>query len=199
MTSDWRRRRETFRHGDLARAVLDAALEHLEVDEATSLNLRELARDVGVDHRALYRHFPDKLALMAAIAEHGWRKLGERMTAAALAKAAGEETLVACGVGFILFARENANLFHLMSGPRLNVSGSFPDLDHTVFDALRILHRGFEDLGHQRDDARALAALFAAALQGVSAQILYKRLRLSAKRAATEMANISRKLINGLR
>jgi AcrR family transcriptional regulator len=199
MTSEWRRRRETFRHGNVPEALVDAALKRLESEDATALNLRELARDVGVDHRAVYRHFPDKLALIAAVAEFGWREMGQRMAAEALGKRKGEETLVACGVGFFAFARDHPNLFHLMSGPRLNMAGRFPGLEETVFDALQILQRGFEDLGVDCRIARARAALFASALHGVSVQILYKRLRLAPKTARTEMAGICKMLIKGLR
>ena len=146
--------------------MLDAALEHLEVEEATSLNLRKLARDVGVDHRALYRH-SRQAGADGAIAEHGWRKLGERMTAAALAKTAVRRRWLPA-VSASSSSRAECQPLSSDVGSSLNVSGSFPNLEHTVFDALHILQRGFEDLGHQRDDARALAALFAAALQGVS-------------------------------
>ena len=198
-TSDWQRQRKTFRHGSVPQALLDAALKRLQTEEATSLKLRELARDVGIDHRAAYRHYADKQALIAAIAEHAWRRLGEDMAAAAEDRTAGEEKLIACGVGFFLFAKENPNLFHLMSGSRLNTSGSFPGLELRVFGALNLFQHGFEQLGQEGDKARARAAIYASALQGVTTQILYKRLRLSTRRAPAEMANICRMLIKGLR
>jgi AcrR family transcriptional regulator len=199
MTSDWQRQRKTFRHGSVPEALLDAALKRLQTEEASSLKLRELARDVGIDHRAVYRHYADKLALIAAIAEHAWRRLGEDMTAAAKDRPAGEETLIACGVRFFFFAKDNPNLFHLMSGSRLNTSGSFPGLEMRMFEALYIFQHGFEQFGQERNEARARAAIYASALQGVSTQILYKRLRLSTRRAPAEMANICRMLIKGLR
>jgi AcrR family transcriptional regulator len=51
----------------------------LESDGTEALSLREIARDVGVNHRAVYRHFPDKLSLLARVAEEGWRRLAGRM------------------------------------------------------------------------------------------------------------------------
>jgi AcrR family transcriptional regulator len=161
--------------------------------------LRDLARDVGIDHRAVYRHYAEKLSLFAAIAEHGWSRLGEDMASAAKDRPVGEESLIACGVSFFFFAKENPNLFHLMSGSRLNTSGSFPGLELRMFEALQILQLGFEQLGQERNVARARAALYVSALQGVSMQILHKRLRLSARRAPAEMANICRMLVKGLR
>jgi AcrR family transcriptional regulator len=44
------------------------------------LSLREVARRVGVGHRAAYRHFADKEALFAAVAEEGYRDLARAYT-----------------------------------------------------------------------------------------------------------------------
>ena len=67
-------KRDTFRHGNLPDALVDAALERLEAEGVESISLRELARDAGVNHRAVYRHFPDKLSLLARVAERGWQQ-----------------------------------------------------------------------------------------------------------------------------
>ena len=58
--------RATFRHGNLPEALIDAALERLEADGVEAISLRDLARDVGVNHRAVYRHFPDEQTLFDA-------------------------------------------------------------------------------------------------------------------------------------
>ena len=41
-----------------------------------------------------------------------------------------------------------------------------------MFEALYILQRGFEQFGQERNEARARAAIYASALQGVSTQVL---------------------------
>jgi AcrR family transcriptional regulator len=71
MTKGWQETRATFRHGNLPEALLEAALSRVEAEGAELLSLRELARDIGVNHRAVYRHFPDKLSLVARVAEEG--------------------------------------------------------------------------------------------------------------------------------
>jgi len=71
-------KRDTFRHGNLPEALVDAALLRLEAEGVESISLRDLARDAGVNHRAVYRHFPDKLSLLALVAETGCMHLGER-------------------------------------------------------------------------------------------------------------------------
>jgi AcrR family transcriptional regulator len=40
-----------------------------------ALTMRALAKAVGVDHRALYRHYPDRDAVLAAVAAEGYRQL----------------------------------------------------------------------------------------------------------------------------
>src|ERR1700694_2914120 len=93
-------KRDTFRHGNLPEALVDAALARLEAEGVESISLRELARDTGVNHRAVYRHFPDKLSLLARVAEQGWRQLGARLKKSTAGKASGEPALVAAGVAF---------------------------------------------------------------------------------------------------
>mgnify|MGYP000455702535 CR=1 FL=1 len=56
-----------YHHGDLAQALRDAALEAIARDGAERLNLRDLARRLGVSPAAPYRHYADKEALLRAV------------------------------------------------------------------------------------------------------------------------------------
>lgn len=64
-----------YHHGDLERTALDAALALLREAGEIGLSMREVAKRVGVAHRALYRWYPDRYALLAAIAERGFSTL----------------------------------------------------------------------------------------------------------------------------
>ncbi len=64
-----------YHHGDLRRALVEAALRLIGERGPREFTLREVARCVGVTHTALYRHFPDKAALLAVVAEEGFRML----------------------------------------------------------------------------------------------------------------------------
>src|SRR3546814_14126074 len=68
-----------YHHGDLRAAVIAAGLKRLAEDAGGELGLRALARDVGVSATALYRHLPDKEALLDALAEAGLRRLGAQI------------------------------------------------------------------------------------------------------------------------
>jgi AcrR family transcriptional regulator len=69
------RRPAPYHHGDLRRALLDAALALVRERGAEGFTLREAARRVGVSQTAPYRHFATKEALLAAVAEEGFTTL----------------------------------------------------------------------------------------------------------------------------
>ena len=83
--------RARYHHGNL-RATLLASAERLlaEVGPA-ELSLRELARQAGVSHGAPRQHFPDKRALLDALAVVGFERLGAELDTA-LDTALGEGT-----------------------------------------------------------------------------------------------------------
>src|SRR5688572_4088998 len=68
-----------YHHGDLRRAMVQAALEILRETQSLELSLRELARRAGVSHNAPYKHFADKRELLAAVSAAGFETLTKRM------------------------------------------------------------------------------------------------------------------------
>jgi len=65
----------TYHHGDLKNALIQAGIEILSVDGIKGLSLRRVAKRAGVSHAAPYAHFKDKQALIAAISTEGYKKL----------------------------------------------------------------------------------------------------------------------------
>jgi AcrR family transcriptional regulator len=104
-----------YHHGNLRAALLARAEETLSQGGAGELSLRELARQVGVSHAAPRRHFPDKRALLDALAEDGFERLGHDLSDAM--GAAGErfeERLLAFARAYVAFATQHAALLDLM-------------------------------------------------------------------------------------
>lgn len=67
--------KKSYHHGDL-RGALVAAAEQLMIEQASwTFTLREVARAAGVSHNAPYNHFPDRRALLAAVAARGFDDL----------------------------------------------------------------------------------------------------------------------------
>jgi len=69
----------TYHHGDLRPALLRAAGKILEQEGREAISLRDLARRAGVSHNAPYRHFADRGALLAALAEEGYALLAQAL------------------------------------------------------------------------------------------------------------------------
>ena len=103
-----------YHHGDLRAALVEAGLAAIEARGADDLSLRELARVVGVSATAVYRHFPDKKALVAALASVGLKKLGETQRIASNAAGGGSAGFNATGVAYVRFALCNPGLFRLV-------------------------------------------------------------------------------------
>jgi AcrR family transcriptional regulator len=108
-----------YHHGDLRRALIDAALALVTEKQDWTFSLREVARRAGVSHSAPYNHFDDKQDLLVAVAEAGFERLRERMTAAIAGVAAADKALLACGRAYVESALENPALYRLMFGPAL--------------------------------------------------------------------------------
>jgi len=64
-----------YHHGEVRETAVSAALALIEADGPDALTMRALAKAVGVDHRALYRHYPDRDAVLAEVAAEGYRQL----------------------------------------------------------------------------------------------------------------------------
>ena len=57
-----------YHHGDLRRALVDAARRILENEGPSALSLRAVAREAGVSPAAPYHHFKDRGELLEAVA-----------------------------------------------------------------------------------------------------------------------------------
>jgi AcrR family transcriptional regulator len=128
-----------YHHGDLRRALLAAAQELVRELGPAGLTLREAARRAGVTHAAPYRHFADKGALLAAVAERGFRELHAQLERAAGGLVASA-AIHAIGLAYVHFARENPSTFRVMFAAELGDKRRYPGLlaeDQAVFDLLR--------------------------------------------------------------
>jgi AcrR family transcriptional regulator len=102
-----------YHHGDLRAALVESGMALLEQHGAQEPGLREVARAAGVSATSVYRHFPDKDALMRAIAARGFAMMGEMQEAAALAHA-GRPAFAAIGGAYVRFALKHPAVFRLM-------------------------------------------------------------------------------------
>ena len=107
-----------YHHGDLRRALVDAARAVLRAQGPEGCSLREVARRAGVSHAAPYHHFPSREALLGALAEEAFAEMDRGMAEAqAAAPEEPEAQLVAVGMGYLLYALREPAAFRLMTRP----------------------------------------------------------------------------------
>lgn len=104
-----------YHHGNLRAELLDAAARAVDEGGLDRLSLRALAREVGVSHAAPARHFPDREALLDALAIHGFDQLAELLDEAARDQRESFDTrLEKVARAYIGFALEHGPLLELM-------------------------------------------------------------------------------------
>lgn len=130
--------KRTYHHGDLRRALLDAAWRLVAEKGLAALTLREVARAAGVSHAAPYHHFPSRTALLDALAEEGFAGLDRAMAEAGPAAGGpaevgqtprpvdGADVMVRIGRAYVDFACAHPEQLQVMFRPRHHESEGPP-------------------------------------------------------------------------
>ncbi|CAN5511799.1 TetR/AcrR family transcriptional regulator [soil metagenome] len=110
--------RDSYRHGDLRDALLDAGLEMAREGGPDAVVLREATRRAGVSPNAAYRHFADRTELVEAVSDAAQSLAAATIEAewdavpATLPETeAAHAHLRAVGRGYLGFARTEPGLF----------------------------------------------------------------------------------------
>ncbi len=179
-----------YHHGNLRRALLDAAIQLIE-EGFDAFTMREAARRVGVDHRAAYKHFEDRDAVLAAVATESYLALVDAVEVE-LAHLDGEDTvarLLATARTYLLFATRAPGRYRLMTGPRLNEGGRFPELEVAIDRAFTLIQRELQrgmDRGilAKGDIIEGTLALLAS-MHGMASMVIMRRIRVRRDMLAT--------------
>ena len=171
----------SYHHGNLREQLMQSALIHLRNSNAEQLSLRALARELNVSQTAPYRHFADKNALLAALAQSGFEQLSENMQQAmAQHPNAPADQLRAAGVAYIDFARQHTEQYRLMFGQPLLDITQYPELQtsgDTSFGILRRLVAACLEAGAIEGDNADMIANTAWALVHGLATLIIDRLQ----------------------
>ena len=108
------KRPETYHHGSLREALLQAAERILERDGIQGLTLRAAAREAGVSHAAPMNHFGDLSGLLSELAAVGFERFVTTMQANVREGDPPTQSMAAIGRGYVTFARTYPGLFLLM-------------------------------------------------------------------------------------
>lgn len=103
-----------YHHGDLRRALLNAATAILERCGPEVLSLRAVAREAGVSPAAPYHHFKDKDELILAVAREGFQQLKAAIAERRASIKPGSERSSDLGLAYIKFALTHPALYRVM-------------------------------------------------------------------------------------
>jgi AcrR family transcriptional regulator len=189
-----------YHHGNLRAALLEAAGRKIEQAGAAGLSLRELARELGVSHGAPRPHFPDKQALLDALAVQGLERLGGELdTGLGTASGSFDQRLTAFARIYVRFATQHPALLALMFA-RKDDPGR-PELraaNDRAFAAPSALIAAAIDSGEiDSDDPDRIAMALLATLQGLAAIIASDM--IGDRPAGQVISGTVQTLIHGLR
>jgi AcrR family transcriptional regulator len=164
-----------YHHGDLRLALLAAARALISERGPAGFTLAEAAKRVGVTGAAPYRHFADRGALIAELAQQGFEHFNEEL---GRAWNGGQPDAVAAlrrrGAAYLAFANAEPGLYKAMfgdAGALARLSGdsagqkAFDDLLRTTIAVLRQFHA-------PEQGARTLALQIWATTHGVAELML---------------------------
>jgi AcrR family transcriptional regulator len=170
-----------YHHGDLRNALLQAALELLAESGQENLSLREVALRAGVSSGAPYRHFENKEALLAALAEGGFRSLE-----AAMSEAVGKhprnpiKQLRDIATAYLGMAEENPPFFKVMFGPYDThdpvLKDVMPICEKVFRDLAGIFVKGIADDHFRKQDPERSALSYWAMLHGLTMLLIDRKL-----------------------
>ncbi len=168
---------ESYHHGDLRRAMIEAALRTIEKGGLDALSLREVARSLRVGPRAPYRHFTSKEDLLAAVAVEGYGMslafVSERVAQV------GRDPLArlrAAVTAQVLFATQHSGAFRVMYAPYARVDENASDLVRVRSEghaAMLALIRSAQETGQLRaGDPMLLALAMWSSMHGLSVLLI---------------------------
>ncbi|MEM7061746.1 MAG: TetR/AcrR family transcriptional regulator [Cyanobacteria bacterium P01_B01_bin.77] len=195
----------TYHHGDLRQALIEAALDLItESREAANVSLREVARRVGVSQAAPYRHFPDKEALLAAVAEEGFQQLLAALRVAVSSLNDPVARLQASGIAYVKFAIAHPAHYRVMfSSFRLD-QVNYPSLNAVAGEAFSIMVDAIsaaQAIGTiQPDNPRQLAWITWSLVHGLALLLIDRQLPIVDEQEILSLVTLAtQSLVRGLR
>jgi AcrR family transcriptional regulator len=141
----------TSSHGKIA----VASRRLLDKEGTEAVTMRRVAKAVGITPMAIYRHYPDRAALLNSLADEGFEELVARLAGKRFSGGV-EERLTKMGEIYLEHALENPRLFELMFLKRREGARRYPrdfkaDRSPTANLMVEVIQEGMAS-GYFRDD-----------------------------------------------
>jgi AcrR family transcriptional regulator len=176
-----RKRAGQYHHGDLRRALIDQALRTILTAGVEGLTLRGVGEALGVSRTALYRHFSDKQALVAAVAREGFRTFRRALVDAWEQQGRGRAGFEAMGEAYLQFAVAHPSHYRVMFGRFMESCARDPELINEATGAfqalLDALVEGQREGWVRQDDPVILARFVWSVTHGIAMLVIDGQLR----------------------
>ena len=174
-----------YHHGNLRQALVDAALELIELKGPTGFTLSEAAKQAGVTPAAVYRHFEGREDLIAEAALQGYEIFADLMD---YAYQSGQPSALAAfeatGRAYLAFARKHPGHYISMFESGISINRT-PELAAAANRANGVLEKAASDLSqHIPADKRPPASMFSAHIWAMSHGVVELFARNSPGRAS---------------
>ncbi|MBC7474603.1 MAG: TetR/AcrR family transcriptional regulator [Candidatus Sericytochromatia bacterium] len=172
---------DSYHHGDLKKALLEAGLKILKNDGAHNLSLREIAKVAGVSHTAPYRHFKNKEEIIASLAEEGFILLKNNLEQVIERyRDNPREQIFNAGKVYLKVAIENPEYFNIMFGGFINDQTKYENLEKVsaqAFDRfVYIIRAGQKSEMIREDDPKEITLAIWSMLHGLSTLLINRSL-----------------------
>lgn len=165
--------RTSYHHGDLKRALTEAALALVTEKGPKGFTLSEAARRAGVSLAAPYRHFADKADLLASVAEQGFLELDQAGAAAGHRVSDPRARLTELSRAYVRWAVAHPDYYQVMFGAETKDKADHPGLLAAGAQAfntlLGVVNEGIEAGLLQGDDPLRLAGTMWSMVHGIAA------------------------------
>ena len=174
-----------YHHGNLDAALVEAAARLIEERGPASLSLREVARAVGVSHAAPYRHFPNRQALLEAVAIGGFQALSAALDAVIEVHPDDpRQQMIDAGAAYILEAINTPQRAQLLFGGVLQQENPATALSNAAEASftrcVKIIQKGQQKGVFHQGSARGLILTFWAASHGLAMLLIADRFKVLA-------------------
>ena len=116
-------KRGRYHHGDLAAALVNAAIEVIGERGVHGFSMAEASRRLGVAVSAPYAHFTDRNDLLAAVAVRAYQRFYAAVAPDTGSGLAPAERLAAMARGYVRFAASDRPLFQVLYEAGLDKTG----------------------------------------------------------------------------
>ena len=134
----------TYHHGDLREALVQAALREAEREGPEAISIKGLAKKLGVSQPAPYRHFADREALLQAVTAEAFRQFNAVLREA-IRKPSKRSKLSRFALAALDFGLRRNGIYRLMFASRtMACATTDSELHMAAKEAFALLVESFE-------------------------------------------------------